>query len=187
MAASFERKLGRRPLELDDPSDLSCRTFAIKLFLTRPLRMVPAGIFLHRALQFGPAILSTRSTTRATRKFLVRYLSLPPTPPARPAHHTHCADQFHGLRPPLRLAHVQTCHRYVSGKNRRDESRWRPCAASEPRVARTGVFRRLIGTCEHARPGLLQLYLSRGREHRRYVRGACAHDPNNVEGKEACD
>ena len=22
---------------------------------------------------------------------------------------------------------------------------------------------------------------------RRYVRGACAHDPNNVEGKEACD
>ena len=111
MAASFERKLGRRPLELDDPSDVICRTFAIKFFLTRPLRMVPAGVFAHRALQIGPEILSTRSTTRATRKFLVRYLSLPPTPPARPAHHTSRADRFHTLRPPHRLAHVQTSRR----------------------------------------------------------------------------
>jgi hypothetical protein len=115
MAASFERKLGRRPLELDDPSDVNCRTFAIKFFLTRPLRMVPAGVLAHRALQIGPATLSTRTTTRATRKFLVRYLSLPPTPPARPAHHIHCADRFHGLRPPLRLAHVQTSHRLRLG------------------------------------------------------------------------
>ena len=187
MAASFERKLGRRPLELDDPSDVICRTFAIQFFLTRPLRMVPAGIFVHRALQIGPAILSTRSTTRATRKFLVRYLSLPPTPPARPAHHTSRADRFHTLRPPHRLAHVQTSRRTRLGTNARDKCRWRPCAPSEPRVARAGVFRRSIGTCEHARPGLFELYLSHGREHRRYVRGACAHDPNNVEGKEACD
>ena len=135
----------------DGAAALASRTFRVNSFFARPLRIAPAGTFERLALMFRIISWSTRPAADDSHPAQVRSPSREPAPPARPAHHTHCARQFHPLHPPVRLVLVL---RTVSASRRRPGGAPSRLAAASGSKAAGSECICLVGRLAHLRaPG----------------------------------